>query len=230
MENNESIKRESFCTKVLNWIKALWPWQKKFDTCKLTNIKSRYITQNIFENINVMRVYNIAQNSKYISSILKECRQQNPEMKRHLLQMKQTLFEMQVLLRVNILNLDGNKAVKTINFPTCNSAEAKNFNPEDLSDENILEVCRKFNEYFLRRTNFKVYQEYKNQIENLENPGRFFASWDPKQFYRLCQNIIKAADFTEQNIKNMEFGSDKNTNHNQQGAIPKLEIKKEKNL
>ncbi len=200
MENNESIKRESFCTKILNWIKDLWPWQKKFDTCKLTDMK-------------------------------KECYKQNSEIKLNLLQMKQTLFEMQVLLRVNILNLDGNKPVKTISFPTWNSEEAKNFNPKVLSDENILAVCKKFNDYFVKPSNLQAYEENKSYIEDLENPAPSFVPYNTKAFYNVCMKIICDAGYTEQKIKNMRFlVTTRNTDYNQQEFIPNLETKKEKNL
>ena len=217
---------ESFCVKVLNWIKALWPLGKKSDICKLTDIKSKYVVENMsgyFEYIDAVSLYRIACGDKYASGIS----DQNPKI---LFAVKQTFFEMQVLLRVNISSLDGNKPVKTINFLKWNSEKAKNFKPIVLSDENILEVCRKFNKCFVRPRNPQAYQKYKSQIDGLENPSRFFVPRDPKQFYELCQNIIDAAGFTERDIKNMEFSNHKNISYNQQEVIPNLETKKEKNL
>ncbi len=140
----------------------------------------------------------------------------------------QVLFEMKVLLGVNILSLNGNKAVKTINFPKWNLKKTKNFNPKILSDENILGVCKKFNEYFVKQRNTNDYGKYQRQIENLENPGHFFASWNPEQFYGLCQDIINTAGFTEQQIKNIIFfDSNKNQSNNQHEFAPNLEAKKE---
>ncbi len=204
-------------------IKSLWSWKKKFDICDLTDIKCKYVLENIFEYTGTKCAYEVTQKNKNFANIFKQQIMQKEKA-------KQAFFEMRLLLRINVLTLNGNSCVKTINFPKWNSKEAKNFNPKVLSDENILGVCKKFNECFVKPINPSAYKEYEEQIDALGNPSPRFVPWEPKQFYELCQNIIDVAVFTEQEIKNMEFGINKNTNHNQQDAIPNLKTRKEKNL
>lgn len=180
--------------------------------------------------IDPVSLYRIARGNKYTSSIFKNLCDHNPAAKQAFFAAKQTFFEMQRLLWASNLDRDNPvNPVKMINFPKWNSEEAKKFNPIFLSDRNILETCRKFNVFFVKLKNPQAYEKYKNQIDNSENPGRFPAAWDPKQFYDLCKNIINAAGFTEQKIYDMSFSyNNENQSNNQQKPIPELKINKEK--
>lgn len=115
----------------------------------------------------------------------------------------QILFEIGVLLRMDISKFDGTKPVKTINFPPFESSQ--NFLPDAVSGDNILWIFKKFNERFVRPINEDDYKKYSRLIEDQENPACFFVSYNPKSFDQLCKNLIKSAGYTEEKLKNMKF-------------------------
>ena len=99
--------------------------------------------------------------------------------------------------------MDGTKSVKTINFPSFENGQ--NFLPESVSDDNILWIFKKFNKSFVRPINEDDYKRYNKQIEDQENPTRFFVSYNPKFFDKLCKDLIKSAGYTEEKLKNVKF-------------------------